>query len=261
MVAAHQMFAAPLPPDWTEQIDESSGRVYFFNSVTSEALWVHPQMAVFQEIIADVQSWRSDDTLETIFARSDAHLRKAHKLAVEAISQWSCHDAPPGSLQGPEEAPEFGDAATFYFNGATGESRWTDPRQSAEFDLRQRQKILSACIVSHTQASAKIAPHSQSARSSDSSGDESDQGGVQAFVQNLWESLGALPVLRQSEQASASPPSADRRPYHLPAPMAAGDDTRTDTVRSSMSYLTARSQAESCIEDSSRGPSKQSPLL
>lgn len=243
MVAAHHMFADPLPPHWTEQVDEGSSRVYFFNKITDESVWVHPQEALFRELVEEVRSWRPDEPLESIFARSDADLRKAHKAAVETIAQWSCHDAP----QGPEEAPEFGDSQQFYFNTATGESRWADPRQSVEFDLRQRHSILCACMVAHTQTLAKMMPQASN-RSSDSSEGEADQPSVQAFVQNLWDSLGTLPLpaRQSSDVGDLAPPSSERRPSHLLPP--AGDDT----VRSSMSYLTARSTAESCTE-SARG--------
>lgn len=233
MVAAHHMFAAPLPPHWSEQIDESSSRVYFFNRVSGESLWVHPQAELFRELIEDLRCWPPDEPLEGIFARSDAHLRQAHRNAVEGVSQWTSYDAP----QGPEEAPEFGDAAQFFFNAITGESRWSDPRQSVEFDLRQRHSILCECIAAHTQNLAKMAKMHPSSDSSEGENDLNANRSVQALVQNLWESIGTLPlpVRREAAPSEAAPPEGARRPAHLPA----GDDT----VRSSMSYLTARSNA------------------
>mmetsp|Transcript_60501 Transcript_60501/g.155915 ORF Transcript_60501/g.155915 Transcript_60501/m.155915 type:complete len:307 (-) Transcript_60501:51-971(-) len=238
MVAAHHMFAAPLPPHWSEQFDEGS-RVYFHNSTTDESLWGHPHEKMFKELVAELETWRPDEPLADVYQKCDAHLRKAQKQASEAISQWTSHDAP----KGPEEAPENGDgaAAQFYFNNSTGESRWEDPRESVEFDLRQRHAILCECIVTHTQTLAKMLPQT-STRSSESSDGETDAPSVQALVQSLWQSLGTLPLpARQSEMPDAPLPAADRRPAHLPS--SGGDDT----VRSSLSYLTARSTA-SCLE-------------
>jgi len=231
MVAAHFMFAAALPTLWSEQIDDGSARVYFFNKVSGESLWVHPQSELFKEIMAEIRNWPPDEPLDAIFARSDTHLRQAHRNAIETIAQWSAYDAP----QGPEEAPEFGESAQFFFNATTGESLWSDPRQSVEFDLRQRHSILCECIAAHTQNLSKMARGSMSSGSSDA---ENEQDGVQALVANLWQSIGSLPLpVRREASASppgdAGPPNSGRRPANLPA----GDDT----VRSSISYFTARS--------------------
>lgn len=228
MVAAHQMFAAALPPQWTEQVDGASARVYFFKQDSGESLWMHPHATLFKELIEEVRSWRPDEPAEAIFARSDGHLRRAHRRAVEVISQWSAFDLP----EGPEEAPETGDVSRptqFYFNSSTGESSWTDPRETVECDLRQRHSILCECIAAHTQGLSRL--HSPSDSSAEENENEED------FVKNLRQLLGQLPLpLGRSESTPpniAAAPRQEIRPSHLPA----GDDTS----RSCMSYLTARS--------------------
>ncbi|CAE8726356.1 unnamed protein product [Polarella glacialis] len=254
MVAAEHMFAAALPPHWSEQIDESSSRVYFFNAESSESLWMHPQEALFKDLIEEFRTWRQNDSMEAIFARSDSHLRRSQRSAVEAMQQWSAYDAP----QGPEEAPEVslgesaatrGGAAQFYFNAATGESSWSDPRESVEFDLRMRHTILGECIESHSKTLPLFSP------SDSSEGENEPRQPPQrpdSFMQNLWESLGTLPLpLRQAGPSENGPPSG-RRPAQLPA----GDDT----VRSSMSYLTARSNA-SCAEEARQEAPANHPFV
>jgi len=229
-VAGERMYSAALPPGWSEHVDEASSRVYFFNKLSGESLWVHPQAETFCELIEEIRSWPSDESTEAIFARSDAHLRQAHRQAIEAVSHWSAHDVP----EGPEEAPEFSDStAQFFFNSTTGESRWSDPRQYVEFDLRQRHSILCECMASHSHARAS---KGMSSESSDGEHERGQDHGVQAFMQNLWESIGTLPlpVRHEAPAWEASLPSAVvRRPAHLPS----GDIS----VRSSVSYLTARS--------------------
>jgi len=245
MVAAHHMFAAPLPPDWSEQIDDESSRVYFFNRLSGESLWVHPQAELYRDLIEEIRCWAPDEPVEAIFQRADAYLRQAHKQGAEVVAEWSAFDAP----QGPEDqSPEAGEAAQFFFNAATGESRWTDPRESVEFDLKLRHSILCECIAAHTQTLARMAK----GVSSDSSEGEDGRGhdhSVQALVQNLWESLGTLPLPARRDAAlrlDASPPTS-ARPLHLPA----GDDT----VRSSVSYLTARSSASAANSSRTELPS------
>eukprot|EP00434_Breviolum_minutum_P043526 symbB.v1.2.038804.t3/scaffold6181.1/size20265/2 len=114
IAAAQQMFAAPLPPQWSEQVDETSSRVYFFNRATGDSLWMHPRKSIFEDLLQEVQCWQPDSSLEVpcssmfhifallffplcsqdIAARADAHLRQAQRNAVEALAQWSAFDAP-----------------------------------------------------------------------------------------------------------------------------------------------------------------------
>lgn len=219
MAAAQHMFAAPLPPQWSEQVDEGSGRVYFFNRATGESLWQHPQKPLFEEILAEVRCWQPEASVESLVARAERHLRQAQQSALEVLSQWSAFDAP----QGPEEAPEFGETSRFFFNATTGESSWADPRQLVDFDLRLRHGILSECM-------AAFRAHSLPDESSE--GELSSHAERDTSVQELdiRELLGTLSLpLRQLDAALPG-----MRPPHATS---AGDDT----VRSSMSYLTARS--------------------
>eukprot|EP00928_Gymnodinium_smaydae_P054965 TRINITY_DN38643_c0_g1_i1.p1 TRINITY_DN38643_c0_g1~~TRINITY_DN38643_c0_g1_i1.p1 ORF type:complete len:341 (-),score=63.18 TRINITY_DN38643_c0_g1_i1:69-1091(-) len=246
MVGAQQMFSAALPTHWSEHIDEGSGRVYFFNELTGESLWMHPQETLFKELLTEVRSWRTDMSLEQVFARSDAHLKQAYTRSVEGLSQWSGpYDAPQG---GPEEAPEFAEAsAQFYYNNATGESRWVDPRQGVEEELRLRHAVLCACMATREEHLAKLG-----GSGADSEEDENGLGAsgtrrpetMQAFVRSLWDSLGALPLPARGVDGLPGdmvPPQGQvRRPQYLPE--------GNDTVRSSMSYLTARSTT-SCTEE------------
>merc|ERR1719409_2567288 len=133
------MFSAELPDYWSEHIDEGTSRVYFFNELTGDALWMHPQEGVFKELIEEVRCWRPNQKLNEIFQRADAHLRQAYSRAIEATAQWSGPYSAPA--QGPEETGAD-EGAQFFYNANTGESRWSDPRQSVEFDLRQRRSIL-----------------------------------------------------------------------------------------------------------------------
>lgn len=221
MVAAQAMFRAPLPPNWSDQTDDGSTHVYFYNSISGEALWVHPQETLFKEVIEEVRGWLPDEPADKLYGRSDTHLRQG----------------------GPEEAPEDGEAsAQFFYNATTGESMWADPRLAAEHDLRLRHAILTDCLAAHSQNLARLGVADSS---DDEDGGRSDN--VQAFVQGIWESFGSLSQPARGMEglpldatapagpgAGASPAPSARRPHHL---LPEG----SDTVRSSISYLTARS--------------------
>mmetsp|Transcript_17590 Transcript_17590/g.31763 ORF Transcript_17590/g.31763 Transcript_17590/m.31763 type:complete len:293 (-) Transcript_17590:71-949(-) len=239
VAAAHHMYSAPLPPHWTEHVDESTSRVYFFHQLQGEAAWSHPQETVFLELITEVRSWRPDEDLDSVAVKTDAYLRKAHKAAVEAIEQWTGpHDAP----HGPEDAPESLESSSFYYNASTGESRWEDPRQLYEFGLRQRHAILCQCVAAHAQNLSKMA--GISSRSSSVADPEEDvtRTDVAAKVQHIFESLGRLPLPLRLPQADAVPdlPPQGKASAASPAP---GDET----VRSQLSYLTARSESSSAV--------------
>eukprot|EP00931_Biecheleriopsis_adriatica_P092486 TRINITY_DN66295_c0_g1_i1.p1 TRINITY_DN66295_c0_g1~~TRINITY_DN66295_c0_g1_i1.p1 ORF type:complete len:302 (+),score=68.15 TRINITY_DN66295_c0_g1_i1:34-939(+) len=244
MAAAQHMFAAPLPPQWTEQVDEDSSRVYFFNSFSGQSLWMHPQESIFKELIEEVKTWQPHEPMETILARAEAHLRKAQRDAVEAMGQWSAYDSPPA----PEEGHESGESSQFFFNSTTGESSWADPRQNVEFDLRQRHRILCECMSDF--GGLLASPSDSSEGENKDQMDQrrphqspSDRPKPQAFGFNLSELLGtlSLPLQQAAGPPDAALPSGGR-PAHLPLP--AGDDT----VRSSMSYLTARSNGSNAEE-------------
>lgn len=226
IAAAQQMFSAPLPPQWSEQVDENSSRVYFFNRATGDSLWMHPQKSIFEDLLQEVQCWQPDNSLEEIAARADAHLRQAQRTAVEALAQWSAFDAP----QGPEEAPEFAESSQFYFNATAGESSWADPRQSVEFDLRLRHSILSECISAFRVLGL---PDESSEGEVSSHADGRDVALPQAFGGDLGELLGSLTLpLRHVERLELPKAGVPIRPN-----VSAGDETG----RTELSYLTARS--------------------
>lgn len=227
MVAARRMFADPLPPLWSEQVDEASSRVYFFHRITGESLWMHPQESLFREIVAEVGAWKADEgeTTESVLARSEGFLRLAHGRALDAIAQWSGpYDVPQG---GPEEAaPEDEGAQQFYFNSATGESCWSDPRQSVEFDLRQVHAVLCDCLAAFA-----------AAQKADVSSEEDDLDRSRTFGQSFRDNLMlSLKLPLAAMPMDASPPSGagTARPSHLPPEI--------DTSRSGATYLTARSE-------------------
>merc|ERR1711957_610172 len=123
----------------------------------------------------------------------------------------------------------------------------TSTRPRGRADLRIRHRILWRCMSTHTQNLTKMAPD-------ESSGDEDDRRpeNMQAFWQNLWASWQRPQPSRsaRSPMDAYTPPSdapqGIRRPTYLPE--------GSDTVRSSMSYLTARSTT-SCAEEVTHGES------
>jgi len=148
IVAAQHMFSSPLPPDWTEQIEENSGRVYFWNAVTGESGWLHPQEKLFKSIIAEVRKWPDTDGPDAIQSKGDQFIKDAYRDALADIGNWTAYAA------GEDETASVG--SQYYYNSATEQTSWTDPRKAMQFDLWQRHSLLSKIIDDHAKRFAKL---------------------------------------------------------------------------------------------------------
>lgn len=133
------MYALPLPPGWSEEIDEVSDSIFFYDEISDQSAWTHPQEWLFAELLQEVQAWTPEDSTEAIMSKVETHMHEAHAAAVRTISEWTSVPCDQ-ELHGQSE---------YYVNRTTGESKWVDPRESLEFDLGQRQSVLLACLQTH----------------------------------------------------------------------------------------------------------------
>eukprot|EP00928_Gymnodinium_smaydae_P071965 TRINITY_DN55420_c0_g1_i1.p1 TRINITY_DN55420_c0_g1~~TRINITY_DN55420_c0_g1_i1.p1 ORF type:complete len:360 (+),score=90.97 TRINITY_DN55420_c0_g1_i1:40-1080(+) len=138
--ALRLMFETPLPPGWAEHVDEPNSRIYFFNALTGESSWAHPQEALFRELIEEVSTWRPDFPVRCVCALRDAHLTAARDQATQTMASWSTCLA---------QETDRAEPTKYFFNSVTQESTWQDPRESVEFALWQRGAILSGCVDYH----------------------------------------------------------------------------------------------------------------
>lgn len=179
MVAARHLFAAPLPPEWSEYWDKATQTPYFYDRLHRQSTWTHPQDHSFRELLAEVRQWSPDSIVEEVVARSDFHLRAARASAATQICCWTGPhafpdggkaDAASSSSDGPRDADAEGahvatpQAEHFYHNQVTGESRWVDPRLSLELDLLRRHAVLSECVAAHARAVERRAVETIAAR-------------------------------------------------------------------------------------------------
>lgn len=155
---ARESFATPLPPNWSEQVEQDTSRVYFYNAVTAESRWCHPLDSAFRELLAEIRRWAPENTVEDVAAASDAHLREFRERAVASLAHWSGPYTASG--QAGESSPELTEKseaterqevpeAEYYFNVETQESAWEHPAQPLEFELYVRFMVLSRCLVAH----------------------------------------------------------------------------------------------------------------
>lgn len=236
MVAAHQAFAAPLPPNWSEQVEQD--RIYFYNSATDESSWAHPQESTFREILQEVRRWSPDTPTEAVVSTIDTHLRDFREQAAASLEAWSGPYTALATENFPELTAEGGPEAEYYFNAYTRESCWEHPCMVWEYELYTRYLILYKCLVAHDRM--RMGPAAASDESSSEADSEAWQqsrgfGGVTALAQSFLSSL-RLPRPQPGAVAPARSPPRAMSPPRGPDPSLS---MRSDV---SSAYLTARSE-------------------
>jgi len=145
IAAAKRMHALPLPSGWTVEKDDGTECMYFFNSVTEESMWLHPQEKLFREIFEEVKSWPRKETTQCLAEKVQGHLQKAHRQAVDFLDDWV------------SVRPADHDQFQYFVNRSTGDSEWQDPREFCEFELQQRQAVFWESLRAHDQRLRKTA--------------------------------------------------------------------------------------------------------
>jgi len=130
-----EAFAAPLPANWTEHVDEE-GRVYFFNQLKQESRWLHPSDEVFRELIEIIKDSRQsppDGGIDSLCADTmQAHLEKVHSRALQQLDGWS--------------GPYTSTAGQYFYNAKHDYSSWDNPVDEWNAELALRQRVLSRCF-------------------------------------------------------------------------------------------------------------------
>eukprot|EP00930_Biecheleria_cincta_P081128 TRINITY_DN6981_c0_g1_i1.p1 TRINITY_DN6981_c0_g1~~TRINITY_DN6981_c0_g1_i1.p1 ORF type:complete len:466 (+),score=70.45 TRINITY_DN6981_c0_g1_i1:38-1399(+) len=146
ILASRHMYALPLPPGWSEEVDRESESIFFYYEISDLSAWTHPQEQLFAELLDEVRSWGPEESTETIMTKVETHMHQAHSAAVRTISDWTSVPCDQ-QIHGQSE---------YYVKRTTGESKWVDPRESLEFDLGQRQSVLIACLQAHDERHERV---------------------------------------------------------------------------------------------------------
>lgn len=124
MWVAEEAYNAPLPPGWTEHQDEDA-RTYFFNTELRQSVWQHPMDEVFMDIANYLRRVMGDGHFWTV----DDELAEREDMIRAALADWiELYDSSGGK---------------FYFNKATEESCFDDPRHTAYQDLYTRIRFVN----------------------------------------------------------------------------------------------------------------------
>eukprot|EP00397_Hematodinium_sp_SG-2012_P029686 GEMP01031387.1.p1 GENE.GEMP01031387.1~~GEMP01031387.1.p1 ORF type:complete len:261 (+),score=49.37 GEMP01031387.1:122-904(+) len=127
-----------LPAGWTEESHE--GKLYFFNHLTEQAVWVHPLDQTFRDVMTEVRAWEEDMCdFAAACNLAASHIDIAARAAFEDLNNWRG----PFVSENPEEDNE---TQVYYYNALTKGSSWECPLTFWDQDLRFRAEALERCI-------------------------------------------------------------------------------------------------------------------
>jgi hypothetical protein len=133
---AEYAFSAPLPPNWSEHVDEEL-RIYFYNSVTVQSSWSHPLDDVFREIVRIALAWRGEHSAAERARLEEQHLHEAQQRAMQHLEGWSGpYTTTVPTEDGREETFEY------FYNSRTQTTTWDNPVAEHEYTLSTRYWIL-----------------------------------------------------------------------------------------------------------------------
>jgi hypothetical protein len=124
--------AAELPAPWTEQVDEKK-RLFYWNPASRTSSWTHPLDPSFRSLVAAFKegwpTYTPGANLEAIV--QDELKRSQEELEAEGANwRWA----------------KSADGVTYYYNEATRDTRWDDPREELMHHLRFRYRLLELLL-------------------------------------------------------------------------------------------------------------------
>jgi hypothetical protein len=129
VVAGH--LRSPLPDGWQEQVDEK-GRLYYWNELTAESTWNHPDHDGLVAIVEFAAKARPIEPWKRRRALRDERLA-LEKIAREAMKSWS----------GPHLDP---DGNRYYYDEKKGRSEWRNPAVEALRTLIWRLEAMETVV-------------------------------------------------------------------------------------------------------------------
>eukprot|EP00928_Gymnodinium_smaydae_P073595 TRINITY_DN56785_c0_g1_i1.p1 TRINITY_DN56785_c0_g1~~TRINITY_DN56785_c0_g1_i1.p1 ORF type:complete len:677 (+),score=82.82 TRINITY_DN56785_c0_g1_i1:46-2031(+) len=141
---AEEALIAPLSADWTVH-EDSLGRLFFFNYLTSVSSWTHPLEKAHRDAYHFIVDFRSgflseaerEERARELLSRYEAK----HQEAVEDCKHWAVHTTSSGK--------------PFYYNSTKQRAFWTDPRLSVAHELNLMRKTLDVATAAVDTSSIK----------------------------------------------------------------------------------------------------------
>lgn len=123
----------PYPPHWSEEVDASSGVMYFYHELQDKSSWHHPLADTFREVLEVVENVVVDESLglDAVIGCIEQAMTEAKQRAVEDLADW----------MGPLDDAVA--KSVYFYNQRTACSEWEDPCQRWRYDLQVRYDLLA----------------------------------------------------------------------------------------------------------------------
>eukprot|EP00526_Cylindrotheca_closterium_P004161 CAMPEP_0113637722 /NCGR_PEP_ID=MMETSP0017_2-20120614/19755_1 /TAXON_ID=2856 /ORGANISM="Cylindrotheca closterium" /LENGTH=4255 /DNA_ID=CAMNT_0000548783 /DNA_START=113 /DNA_END=12880 /DNA_ORIENTATION=+ /assembly_acc=CAM_ASM_000147 len=115
-----------LPENWSKEVDETNGEVYYYNNVTHESSWEKPGV----DSDADVQDSEQE---ETEHSEHETDIQPSDDMDNEEGEDQQSEDG--GTSQGDWiESVDEASGQTYFYNTVTGETSWEKPTELIQVD-------------------------------------------------------------------------------------------------------------------------------
>jgi hypothetical protein len=132
-----------LPDGWLEVVDPSSGQTYFYNTITEETSWEHPEDMANEAERTPVEVEPEDvvgDTTMEVMAKD----LPEEQVEPDSVPQPEAPvEAVPNLPENWTEAVDPSDGATFYYNTVTQETSWERPTVAEILADAEESKLTS----------------------------------------------------------------------------------------------------------------------
>eukprot|EP00439_Symbiodinium_sp_Y106_P030494 s5397_g3.t1 len=127
----HAHLKGGLPEGWSIQVEEQRSAAYFWNEVSGQSSWTHPDHQVFQEIMELHREAMQSD-------HPGQHLRKGWERLEADSSNRHC------AWSGPHVT---GEGFKYWHCSADGSSSWLDPFEEAARERTVRSSLMSKLLA------------------------------------------------------------------------------------------------------------------
>ncbi|CEM35040.1 unnamed protein product [Vitrella brassicaformis CCMP3155] len=140
-----EAFDCPLPAPWVAKADKK-GRVFYWHPTERRSAWKHPLHDTFAYLRDTFRNTYASPQREALIKEE---LLVHHQRVSSEIQKWRAYTTEEG--------------LTYYYDPATQESTWENPRDVLQYDFDFRQtflsKILDPVYREHLDAKARRPPH------------------------------------------------------------------------------------------------------
>ena len=146
-------FPSNLPDGWSEIVDPSSGRTYYYNSITQDTSWEYPFRQREESITHTELENQSEDAMVDTTIQEIASNLTPETAEPELFHQSEAAQSLP---KGWTEVLDPQSGSTYYYNAVTQETSWERPAETEKTETGERIGAQAASAKSEKMASGNM---------------------------------------------------------------------------------------------------------